>query len=433
MASISPRLCRIKQHIELHLPAEDILKACHEAGYRFRRRVLDPVLTVQILILQLLESVSIRGAWRAARLGITIQAIAQARGRLPLAVMLQLTRGLSQKLCAALGAEPDWHGHRLVLLDGTCARVDDTPELAGHYGKARNQRGLALGCPNVRLLALLDASTGLIRKIISMPYCRSEQRGFGHILRHLLPGDLLLADRGLVSFAHLALLQAKRVSFCIRLPRCMVVQGRRGKGSQRKERQLGRRDMLVQWHRPKRRPCWLSLVRFKKLPEQLLLRQISFQLKRKGFRSIWAWVITDRSDTRKYPALELAKLYGKRWQVEVDFRDLKSTLGMKHLRSRSIPAVRKELAAFVILYNLIRQTMLASARLQHVDVNRISFIDAADWLLCSEPGEQPCDLVVNPMRHRKTQPRLVKDYRRNFGRLAHPRALLERPAYEVAV
>ena len=59
---------------------------------------------------------------------------------------------------------------------------------------------------------------------------------------------------------------------------------------------------------------------------------------------------------------------------------------MKHLRSRSIPAVRKELAAFVILYNLIRQTMLVSARLQHVEVNRISFIDAATGSCAANPA-----------------------------------------------
>ena len=72
-----------------------------------------------------------------------------------------------------------------------------------------------------------------------MPYCRSEQRGFGYILRYLLAGDLLLADRGLVSFAHLALLQGKRVSFCIRLPRCMIVQGRRAKARSAKSGNWG--------------------------------------------------------------------------------------------------------------------------------------------------------------------------------------------------
>jgi hypothetical protein len=345
--------------------------------------------------------------------------------------MLQLVQTLCRSLGALAGTQAHWHGHRLVLLDGTCCRVDDTAELAGRYGKSRNQRGLGMGCPTVRLLALLDASTGLIRKIISMPYAGSELRAFACMLRHLLPGDLLLADRGLVSFAHLALLCARGVSVCIRLPRQMVVRGR-GKGLRRRLRQLGRQDMLVQWNRTPR-PRWMNARRFALLPQSLVLRQISFQLHRKGFRPVWAWVITDLQAPRRYPARELAALYARRWQVETDFRDLKSTLRMKHFRSRSISAVRKELAAFVILYNLIRQTMTHSARLQQVEVNRISFIDAADWLLWASLTEPIPELVVNPTRRRKTQPRLLKDYRRNFGRLTMPRALLERPPFEITL
>lgn len=114
----------------------------------------------------------------------------------------------------------------------------------------------------------------------------------------------------------------------------------------------------------------------------------------------------------------------------MDFRDLKRTLAMKHLRSRTVEGVRKELAAFVILYNLIRLTILKSAKSQHVKPDRISFIDAADWLLWSRYDDTLPRLEVNPIRRRNTQPRAIKDCRRNFGRLTRPRSELERPPCE---
>jgi hypothetical protein len=428
MASILPRLHRVNVQLQLLLPAQQILRACRQAGYRFRKRALNPAMTVHILILQLLAHTSLRGVRAVAGLKVTRQAINQARKRLPLCVMLKLVERICRNACSGLSGQGDWHGHRVVLFDGTVCRADDTPQLRKRYGKASNQRGLSTACPLVRLLALLDASTGMIAKIIAMPYAGSELQVFARMLKYLLPGDLVLADRWLVSFAHLALLMQRDVCFCIRLPGIMVVHGQ-GQASRRKVRRLGKQDLLVQWKRRKR-PTWMSRVRFALLPKTLLLRQISFRLCRKGFRPNWAWIITDRLDPAKYPAQDLVKLYGRRWQVEVDFRDLKRTLQMKHLRGRKVPAVRKELAAFVMLYNLIRLTMRHSAQQQGVEADRISFIDAADWLLWCGPREQIPELTTNPIRHRPTQPRALKDYRRNFGRLTRPRSSLIRPEYE---
>ena len=429
MASIASSLRQVNRELELLLPAEDILRACRDAGYRFRVRLLDPALTVHFLILQLLAQSSLRGLRRIVHLKISKQAIAQARVRLPLALMLKLVETLCQRaagLAEAAGA--DWRGHRLVMVDGSCCRVDDTPALRKSFGKPSNQRGSSPGCPLVRLLAVLDYSSGMIRRIISMPYAQQELKALALIFRHLKAGDLILADRGLLSYAHVALMLKRKLCLCIRLRGQLVVHGR-GKATHLKRERLGKQDMLVQWHRGSC-PTWMSKLRFKRLPEQLQLRQIAYRICRRGFRPTWAWIITDRLDPEQYPARSLIELYQRRWQVEVDFRDLKSTMGMKHLRSRTVEGVRKELAAFVILYNLIRLTMLKSATSQGVAPDRISFIDAADWLLWSRDDDAICLLEVNPTRRRNTQPRAIKDYRRNFGRLAQPRSKLERPPCE---
>jgi hypothetical protein len=114
--------------------------------------------------------------------------------------------------------------------------------------------------------------------------------------------------------------------------------------------------------------------------------------------------------------------------IEVYFRDLKRTLKLKQTRAKSVDGVQKEILAFVVLYNLVRQVMARAAIRQGVDADRISFADAARWLLWSQPGDELIDLVVNPKRNRDTQPRMLKHGRRKYPRLNKPRARLTKPA-----
>jgi hypothetical protein len=123
-------------------------------------------------------------------------------------------------------------------------------------------------------------------------------------------------------------------------------------------------------------------------------------------------------------------LYGKRWQVEVYFRDLKATLGLRGLASRTVAGARKELLAFVMLYNLVRQVIVTAAARQGVSPERISFTDAMTWLLWAEPGEELPDLVVNPVRKRPAQPRALKNGRQKYARMSKPRDQLIKPACE---
>ena len=138
--------------------------------------------------------------------------------------------------------------------------------------------------------------------------------------------------------------------------------------------------------------------------EVLTLRQISFRVYRKGFRVQWAWIITTLLDPEKYPAQELIELYSQRWQVEVYFRDLKKTLGIGMISARTATGVRKEILAFVLLYNLVRRVMQQAAIAQGVSADRVSFIDALRWLLWSAPGqplgvlEDKCPPACAPLR-----------------------------------
>jgi hypothetical protein len=422
--SIGPALRAIKAQLDHQLPATTILETAKRLGHRWRKRLLDPAMTVHLCLLQVLAAVSLAGLRRVAKIAVTTQALCAAKMRLPLKVLMALVE-------LANGSEDPasdlWLSHRLRLVDGSSFLAHDTPELSKAYGKASNQRGQSPGYPMPKLLAALDWATGAIRKIIALPQACNEFTCLSRLFSYLCPTDLVLGDRGLVSFAHIALMLRQALECCMRLSRKMIVRGS-GRPAARRHQRLGRQDWLVRWTKPQSRPTWMSRKRWEALPSALILRQIAFRLQRPGFRTQWAWIITTLTDPQRYPAQKLAELYGRRWQVEVYFRDMKKTLKMEHFRAKTVEGVRKEILAFVLLYNLVRRVMSQAAAAQGVTADRISFRDALSWLLWSEPGEPLPELVVNPHRRRATEPRQIKRGRKRHTQLKLPRVHARKPA-----
>lgn len=60
---------------------------------------------------------------------------------------------------------------------------------------------------------------------------------------------------------------------------------------------------------------------------------------------------------------ELKKLYKLRWHVELDLRNIKTTLGMEVFSCKSPDMVEKEMWVYFLAYNLIRLLMAQSAKL----------------------------------------------------------------------
>ena len=120
----------------------------------------------------------------------------------------------------------------------------------------------------------------------------------------------------------------------------------------------------------------------------------------------------------------LARLYECRWGVEVNLRHLKQTMGMDVLRCETLQGVLKEVAMFVVAYNLVRRVMREAARRQRVQPNRISFVDALRWLRESKPGEDLPRLKVNPHRPGRVEPRVKKRRPKKFKLMNKPRKVL---------
>lgn len=117
--------------------------------------------------------------------------------------------------------------------------------------------------------------------------------------------------------------------------------------------------------------------------------------------------------------------------METHFAELKTTLKMRAVKCRTEQGVRKEVAAYCLVYNLVHAIMLEAARRQGVDPLRISFLDAVRWLQNADPGEELPALVVNPKRDGRHEPRVVKDRKDSYKVMTKPRAELKKALRKV--
>jgi hypothetical protein len=260
----------------------------------------------------------------------------------------------------------------------------------------------------------------------------------------LKAGDVLVGDTAFASYVHLALLlraklhgvfpvhQRQLVSF--RHDRKLV--GPRPQGTvathaaSRLVRKLGKYDQVVEYRKPKSCPTWISQEAYRALPETIVVRELRYFTKLRGGRTRVIMLVTTLTDADSYPVDAVAKLYGQRWQIETNLAYLKTVMHMDVLRCKTVAGVRKELAIYAIVYNLVRLVMCKVAQQEQVRAQRVSFIDALRWLAeaCRQPT-LPLRLVLNPHRPGRHQPRARKRRPKEYDLLKVPRRQLRERLY----
>jgi len=439
MALSIPEIVRqFKADVAKALSRETVEKICGYLGYVCRHRVLDPTVTLHVFLLQILHgNTACTALSRLAGLPFTAAAYCVARKRLPLA----LFQDLLERVCDALFPERErahrWHGHRTWSLDGSSFSMPDTPALQAHFGQPSNQ---AKGCgfPVAHILALFHAGTGLLLRVVASPLRTHDLRHTATMHPELQEGDILLADRGFASYAHLALLFLRNVHAVFRGHQKQIVSfrvGRKHTGQHHPKRgmprsrflkRLGRRDQLVEYSKPKEQPAWLDDATFARLPATLVVRELRYHTPQRGHRTKVITLVTTLLDPLVYPKTELEQLYLSRWQIETNFKHLKTTMRMEVLHCKSIMGVLKELYMFALAYNLIRLVMLEASRRQNVPLDRISFIDALRWLRDAGADTLLTPLVVNPARPNRLEPRVIKRRMKEYDLMKKPRDVLRK-------
>src|SRR5688500_18605585 len=145
------------------LQPEAILTVCRELGYTtWRNRLLTPVTTVQLFLLQILHgNTACSHLPHLSGLRFSTAAYCQARSRLPLRFFDHLLERFSSAVQRSAVDEGRWQGHRTFLVDGSGCSMPDTPALQEAFGQPTEQRP-GCGFPVARLLGLFHAGTGVL-------------------------------------------------------------------------------------------------------------------------------------------------------------------------------------------------------------------------------------------------------------------------------
>jgi hypothetical protein len=442
MASIAAALRRIKRDPLGVISRRTVEGLCREHAYVWRERELDPTVTLALFVQQVVHGNTPCSAVRhlaGRRFGAS--AWCQARARLPLAVY----QGMLTRVCdAALPRTRErthlWRGHRTFHVDGSTFSMPDTAELRRAFGQPGGQRP-GCGFPVAHLLVLFNAATGLLLDAFASPLRTGDVSQAGEYLAHLDEGDILIGDDGFSGWAHVALLLRANLhglfpNHHLRLldftpgRRHSAVRGKRvvaGLPRSRWIESLGADDQLVEWFKPKTCPAWMSPAQYDALPESIVVREVRRTVRLPdGRRRITTTIVTTLLDPIRYPADELIELRLRRWDVETNLRHLKTTMGLDVLRCKTEAGVRKELAVFCLVYNLVRVVMLEAARRQRVPVSRISFVDALRWMRHARPGDHLPALVVNPRRPHRIEPRCRKRRPKQYDLMNKPRDVLRK-------
>ena len=296
-------------------------------------------------------------------------------------------------------------------------RTDDNPECRADFGTPTGQKP-GCGFPVMKLCALFSLTTGAwLADESGRTYDHDLPTALPLLQKHLHQGDVLAADRAFSAWWVMALAVAQGADCVLRLHQARRADFRRG-------RRLGPGERLLSWPKPPRPDtCPLTPAEYAALPATLAVRMVRSTASQPGDRT--RGMITLR-DPLRYPAAALAALYRRRWQIELNFDDLKTSLGMNHLACQSTDMALRLVAMYQCAYNLIRALMQQSAHAGAVPLYRLSFKGTATLLAATQPwlrpGGRPCrrkDLLALANPHRR-RPRPAAPRPRRTTRLQTP-------------
>jgi hypothetical protein len=303
----------------------------------------------------------------------------KARQRLPEEVCARLMREAGMRLHAGETKFGRLAGRPVKLVDGSTLSMPDTPENQAAYPQMKSQTP-GVGFPIMRIVGVLSLGTAALLDLASGPYSGKETGEtalFRHLWDSLSPGDIVAGDRYFASFWDLAMLKRRGVDSVYRQHQLRPIDFRRGK-------RLGRNDHLLTWKKPQR-PRWMDVETYRKVDEELTVREVRIRVCRRGWRVEELIVVTTLLDDSLVPKEELARVYLERWNAEVDLRSIKTTMQMDVLRCKTPEMVRKEISMHLLAYNLIRTVMARAARLHGLAPREISFKGALQTLNAFRP------------------------------------------------
>jgi hypothetical protein len=300
---------------------------------------------------------------------VSSSALSQARARLPVAALRSLFEALAGAAVVEVAGLRVF-GLVVTAVDGTVVDLADTAEIRDRYATPSGGR-----FPQARIVTLVVCGTRRVLGAVLDSCALSEQALWDRMVSQLAPGTLNLADRNFFSMhrwrtaagtgAHLVWrvkngaksLPAKVSSTLedgshlvrLRESDSMLTTRRKASGDKKATRLTDITARLVEF--------------------TVTTTDEGGRSRTSQFR-----VLTTLLDPAKYPAREVAAAYAERWQVELVYKAIKSTLrgSGRRLRGQVPDLAEQEIWGLLTVYNaLVDQAITASVDLG-VDPDEIS-------------------------------------------------------------
>lgn len=316
-----------------------------------------------------------------ATLSSNTGAYSQARSRLDPEVAEAVSDHVFQTLME--GSPPAWEGRRVFLLDGTTSALASVPRLRQEFPPATNQHRPS-PWPILHWAVAHELSSACaLRPEIGAKYgpaAVSEVTLAVNLLGRLPPQSVVMADRNFGVFVFFEAAQAAGHEVVTRLTEARF----RALLKHAHALEPGRWELL--W-----KP---SAAERRKYPELLAEAGVQVQLHQVPVvtsegNPLTLFLVT----TLAASGQKLAKLYGLRFNVETDIRNVKVVLRMDELRGQSRPMLRKELALGMVAYNLVIQIRRLAAQQAGLEPRRLSF--SGSWSLVKIILLQPANWTTD--------------------------------------
>jgi len=302
-------------------------------------------------------------------------AYCRARGRLPVDMVSTLARYAGRWVTARAPESWRWRGRRVRLVDGTTVVMPDTPANQAEYAQPRSQKP-GLGFPLCRMVGIVCLGSGALLNAAMGRYRGKggdEQSLLRSILDTLERGDLLLGDAFYATYFLLCTLRERGIDAVFEQhgARQRTTDFRRGE-------RLGSRDHLIVLEKPAIKPDWMSQADYERAPDTVTVREL-----RTGGKTLVTTLLCPKQTDKA----ALKSLYHSRWHVELDLRNIKTTLGMERLSCQTPAMAIKEIWVYLLAYNLIRLMMAQAALLARRLPRQLSFKHTVQiWIAWAQHG-----------------------------------------------
>ena len=268
---------------------------------------------------------------------ITKSAFFQARKQLSHTAFIALNRQVVDGVYQRNWKPKTWEGFRLCAIDGTSIRLPNEPNIIDHFGVHNgraDQQPCAMGMASVfyDVLNKIVIDSGIHPRLTSERQCAEDHLQFS------TENDLVIFDRGYVSFWLYAYLLKQNISFCIRAKTKQSLLIRNFVSS-------GKKEAIVTFepNKPSIKTC-----EEKGLPT----KPITLRLVRVDLPNEVEVLVTNLMDEEAYDSSVFKSLYHLRWGIEENYKRLKQWVEIENFSGKSALSVKQDFYAKIVASNL---------------------------------------------------------------------------------